>query len=167
MKILLEIPINQINQKILEAKQQYASQIYNVEDLDRIPNEEIQFTINDHSFSKFQKTKKDIPEEYIIKTIADLANNETKDNFKQIETKNELISIRNEKLKGHMLRSRAQLIDHNEKPTKYFCALEKHNYVSKIICYLKQEDCNKITDQEKILKETKKSIKIDTNQRKP
>ena len=55
-----------------------------------------------------------------------------------------------------MIRSRAQYIDQSEKPTKYFCALEKHNYVSKIICNLEQEDGNKITDQEEILKETKK-----------
>ena len=54
-----------------------------------------------------------------------------------------------------MIRSRAQYIDQSEKPTKYFCALEKHNYVSKIICNLEQEDGNKITDQEEILKETK------------
>ena len=55
-----------------------------------------------------------------------------------------------------MIRSRAQYIDQSEKPTKYFCALEKHNYVSKIICNLEQENGNKITDQEEILKETKK-----------
>ena len=54
-----------------------------------------------------------------------------------------------------MIRSRAQYIDQSEKPTKYFCALEKHNYVSKIICNLEQEDGTKIRDQEEILKETK------------
>ena len=64
--------INQINEKTLEVKQQYALPVYNLEDLDKIPNEEneeIQFTINDqlflyvllmeiqgvHFFCKFQK----------------------------------------------------------------------------------------------------------------
>ena len=55
-----------------------------------------------------------------------------------------------------MVRSTAQYIDQGERPTKYFCALEKHNYVSKIICSLELEDGTKITKQEEILKETKK-----------
>ena len=163
--------INQINEKILEVKQQYALPVYNLEDLDKIPNEEIQFTINDQlfldvllmeirgksiSFASFKNRERDTREKYLIKTIADLENNETEDNLEQIETKkNELINIRHEKLKGHMIRSRAQYIDQSEKPTKYFCALEKHNYVSKIICNLEQEDGTKIRDQEEILKETK------------
>ena len=48
------------------------------------------------------------------------------DNFEQLEIlKTELCDIRNEKLKGHMIRSKAQYIDQGEKPTKYFCGLEK------------------------------------------
>ena len=54
---------------------------------------------------------------------------------------------------GHMVRSRAQYIDQGERPTKYFCAFEKHSYVSKIICSLELEDGTKITKQEEILKE--------------
>lgn len=164
--------INIINEKILEVKRQYALPVYNLEDLDNIPNEEIQFTISDQlfldvllmeirgksiSFASFKNKERDNREKDIIKTIAGLENNATEDKLEQIETlKNELINIRHEKLKGHMIRSRAQYIDQGEKPTKYFCALEKHNYVSKIICNLEQEDGNKITDQDEILKETKK-----------
>ena len=37
--------VNQINEKI-EVKRQYALTVYNLEDLDNIPNEEIQFTIS-------------------------------------------------------------------------------------------------------------------------
>lgn len=163
--------INQINEKIFEVKKQYALPVYNLEELDNIPNEEIQFKISDQlflevllmeirgksiSFSSFKKKERDIREKDMIKAIADLENNETEDKLEQIENlKNELINIRQEKLKGHMVRSRAQYIDEGEKPTKYFCALEKHNYVSKIICSLEQEDGTKITDQDEILKETK------------
>ena len=91
--------------------------------MDKIPNEEIQFTINDQlfldvllmeiqgksiSFASFKNKERDTREKYLIKTIADLENNETEDNLEQIETKkNELINIRHEKLKGHMIRSRA------------------------------------------------------------
>ena len=42
--------INQSNEKILEVKQQYALPVYNLEDLDKIPNEEIQLRINDQLF---------------------------------------------------------------------------------------------------------------------
>ena len=55
-----------------------------------------------------------------------------------------------------MLRSKAQYIVKGEKPTKYFCELEKHNYISKIICKIEKEDGTIICDQEEILLETKK-----------
>lgn len=42
--------INEINEKILEVKQQYALPVYNLDNLDNIPDEEIQFTINDQLF---------------------------------------------------------------------------------------------------------------------
>ena len=54
-----------------------------------------------------------------------------------------------------MVRSRAQYTDQGKKPTKYFCALEKHNYVSKIITNLELNNGIKVNNQEDILKETK------------
>ena len=53
-----------------------------------------------------------------------------------------------------MIRSKAQYIDQGEKPTKYFCGLEKHNYVSKIIDQLEKDDGTILTEQQEILKET-------------
>ena len=107
--------INQIFEKIVEVKQQYALPVYNLEDLDKIPNEAIQFTINHQlfldvllmeirgkfiSFSSFKNKERDTREKYLIKTIADLENNETEDNLEQTETKkNELISIAMKNLK--------------------------------------------------------------------
>ena len=73
----------------------------------------------------------------------------------QVENlKTELYDIRYEKLKGQMIRSKAQYIDQGEKPTKYFCRLEKHNYVSKIIGQLEKDDGTILTEQQEILKET-------------
>ena len=58
------------------------------------------------SYASFKNKERDTTEKYLIKTIADLENNETEDNLEQIETKkNELINICHEKLKGHMIRS--------------------------------------------------------------
>ena len=52
-----------------------------------------------------------------------------------------------------MIRSKAQYIDQGEKPTKYFCGLEKHNYTSKIIGQVEKEDRSIIVNQTEILKE--------------
>ena len=68
------------------------------------------------------------------------------------------------KLKGHRVRARAQYIEQGERPTKYFCVLEKNNYVSKIIRSLELEGGTKMTKQEDILKETKSFTKICINQ---
>ena len=91
----------------------------------------------------------------MIKTINDLENCADERNIQQIEIlRTELYEIRNYKMKGHMIRSKAQCIDQGEKPTKYFCGLEKHNFVSKIISKIIKDDETVITEQSKILKET-------------
>ena len=54
-----------------------------------------------------------------------------------------------------MIRSRATIIEEDEKPTKYFCKLEYYNSVSKIIPKLEQNDGRYITDQSDILIEAK------------
>ena len=50
-----------------------------------------------------------------------------------------------------MIRSKAQYIDQGEKPTKFFCGLEKHNYTSKTIGQLEKNDGPIIMDQKGIL----------------
>ncbi|MCU7951730.1 MAG: reverse transcriptase family protein, partial [gamma proteobacterium symbiont of Bathyaustriella thionipta] len=59
-----------------------------------------------------------------------------------------------EKLKGNLIRSRAEYIDKGERPTKYFCGLEKHNYVTKTMQQLQKDDGTFLTEQDTILKET-------------
>ena len=67
--------------------------------------------------------------------------------------KTELYDIRNDKLKGYMVRAKAQYIDQGEKPTKFFCGLEKHNYSTKIMGQVEKEDGSIIMDQKGILEE--------------
>ena len=43
----------------------------------------------------------------------------------------ELIAIREKRMEGVLLRSRARWIAEGEKIKKYFCGLEKRNYISK------------------------------------
>ena len=66
----------------------------------------------------------------MIKTINDLENSAEESNIEQLEIlRTELYDIRNYKMKGHMIRSKEQYKDLGEKATKYFCCLEKHNFV--------------------------------------
>ena len=58
-------------------------------------------------------------------------------------------------MQGILVRSRAQIIEDDEKPTNFFCNLEKHNYSSKIIPKLDLDDGRTIKDQSEILTETK------------
>ena len=162
--------MKQINEKIMETKKQYALPVYNHDEIDSIPNREIQFMINDQlfldtllmeirgksiSYASFKNKQRNCREKHLIKRIADLEENTEINSTEQIENlKAELYDIRYEKLKGQMIRSKAQYIDQGEKPTKYFCGLEKHNYVSKIIGQLEKDNGTILTEQQEILKET-------------
>ena len=48
----------------------------------------------------------------------------------------EMNKIRETKIRGIMLRSKVQWYEMGEKPTKYFCNIEKRNYVRKLITKL-------------------------------
>ena len=43
-------------------------------------------------------------------------------------------------MQGYLVRSRANIIENGEKPSQYFCNLESHNYSSKIINVIEQEN---------------------------
>ena len=84
-----------------------------------------------------------------------MENNSKENNMKNLENlKIQLNDIRQEKLKGHIIRSRAQHIDKGKKPTKYFCGLEQHNSINKTLNELELDNGTIITEQNAILKET-------------
>ena len=58
-------------------------------------------------------------------------------------------------MQGILIRSRAQLIEEDEKPSKYFCNLETHNCLNKIIPKIEKEDGSFINNQDDILNEAK------------
>ena len=68
--------------------------------------------------------------------------------------KNRLESIQN-KLNGLMLRAHTQWLSEGEKPSKYFCSLEKHYYTEKTIRKLVKQNGQSLTDQKEILEETR------------
>ena len=57
-------------------------------------------------------------------------------------------------MQGHMVRSRMQWVT-GERPSQYFCALERKNFVDKTIKSLRKEDNTYIRDQKEILNEIK------------
>ena len=91
-----------------------------------------------------------------ISEIDKLSNNLTPNNLASFDRKTQqLEELRKAKLKGNIIRSKAKWITEGEKTTKYFCSLEKRNFVNKIIPRLETGE-ETISDQGKILKETKK-----------
>ena len=164
-----------INKHIKEIKRQYAIPIYNLEEIENIPDQQIQFTINEQlfldlllmelwgkaiSYSIYKHKERNKKEKYLIDSITEMENNLKENKMKNLENlKIQLNDIRQEKLKGHIIRSRAQHIDKGEKPTKYFCGLEQHNSINKTLNELELDNGTIITEQNAILKETEISYK--------
>ena len=76
--------------------------------------------------------------------------------MEELETLRESLKhLRKIKMQGILIRTHAQIIEEDEKPTKYFCNLEKNTYSSKIIPKIEKDDGTFIKDQNTILEETK------------
>ena len=158
-----------VREKIIDLKKQYAALIYNRDKIQEIDDNELQLTINVQlflemllleirgktiSFASYIKKIKEQRFRDLQEEIATLEKNVTENSIENLETKkHELESLRNEKMKGKLVRSRAQWVDEGEKPTKYFCGLESKNYTSKIIPKVEKDNGEIVTDQKEILKE--------------
>lgn len=137
-----------INNHIDQIKQQYAVPVYERESVLDIPAADIQFIINEQLFLetllmeirsktisyashiKKQRSKKE-------KDLQDQLEELERDFERNIETINEkkkdLENIRNHKVNGCMVRSRAKWINEGEKPSNYFLNLENRHFTNKII----------------------------------
>ena len=166
--------VEQIKKIILDIKKQYSLIIYNKDKIEEVSNDLIQFDINDQlffetllmeirgktiSYASYKK-KKDTQEEHsLIAEIQELENkmDHLNNNQSQLlqDKKEQLVNIRNNKLQGMIIRSRMTWINEGEKPTSYFCNLEKRNFISKNINFLEKEDGTIIYDNEEIANETK------------
>ena len=153
----------------MEVKCQYALPVYNLDNLNNIPDNELQFTINDQlfldtllmelrgksiSYSSHKKKQRDEKENTLISNICKPEQDLNSENIEKLESmKTDLYELRKEKIKGAVIRSRAINIVEGEKPTKYFCALESHNFMSKIVPKLQTAKGEIINDQKKIMNE--------------
>ena len=81
------------------------------------------------SFSSYKKKieeQKEKEEKELISNIETLESNMSTANLDELETlKEELQNIRKNKMQGYLVRSRAKIIEEDEKPTNFFCNLEK------------------------------------------
>ena len=164
--------IEDVKATLREIKNRYKINEANLND---IPDNEIEFNINDQLFletllmtirgntikySSIKKRKKLEDEhklEQEIKQLEDEINND----FSNIDDekilnlsrkKTILTDIRKEKIEGVMLRSRSRYQDLGEKPSKYFFNLENRNFVNKTINKIIESDGTEYSETKEILK---------------
>lgn len=163
--------IKTVKDKISDIKKQYAALVYNFDNIDIINIEDIHFRINMQlfletllmeirgktiSYSSFKKRESEKKEFDLRNRIMQLEAETDEHSINELENKkHELETLRKEKMKGKLIRSRAQWVEEGEKPSGYFCGLESKNFVSKIIPKVEKDDGQIITDQFEILKEVK------------
>ena len=71
------------------------------------------------------------------------------------DKKDELEQLREMNMKGHIVRSRVQWLQHGEKPSKLFCSLGNNHFTEKTVRSIKKENGSILTDQSLILDEIK------------
>ena len=135
--------------------------------------QEAQFSIPDDSFLDFllmkirtktiayaskKKKQTNIEEKQLNEEIVNLEKKEKKSKEDAIQINNckdKLKNIREKRMEGVLLRSRARWIADGEKNTKYFCNLEKRHFISKSLPKLIDKYDKVLTNQEDIVREVK------------
>lgn len=108
------------------------------------------------SYATFKKKNRKEREDRLVHEIdlIERKTNKTDRDIQILKQKNEeLVSLRSKVMEGVMLRSRARWIAEGEKITKYFCSLEKRNYINKRMTKLVKNDGETIRDTEEISNE--------------
>ena len=134
-----------INQCTKDEVIKYAVPVYNMQSINTIPENELQITISENQFLEMlflreavwyssTRNKQEVSRESgLLSDIEKLENEEDRAESQNKIKQYELLEIRENKMKGHYVRSRAQWLLDEEKPTKLFCSLEKRSYISKTL----------------------------------
>lgn len=169
--------IEKVKKCIETTIEEYAVPIYRREILKDIDPNIIQFTVNDQMlfemlllrirgmtipYAASKKRKREEQKRLIerqLKLCKELADENQGENVllnNIIDDLNtQLEEIRAEYMRGLLIRARAKWIEEGEKPSKYFCSLEKRNYVNKNITKLHGQHGKEIIDQTEILQEVR------------
>ena len=162
-----------VNNTIKKVKSEYIAPVYSPEFIENASDQELTFTIEEDllleillykiraktmKFASDLKKSKDTLEEKLIKEIEAAEGNEFDtppedyiDNLKK-----QLTNLRESKLKGQMIRSRIKWLHSGEKPSKYFCSLEKKNFLDKVIRKIELDNGEIVIEQNKILDHVQK-----------
>ena len=138
-----------INKIIIEEKLNYAVPVYSIDYIKNSEsNEYIQFVVDDNDFlellylrirgesikfASIKKNKQIHRKKTLKKDIESLESNPLPNQQLLDNKKQELEKLRDYKIKGHLVRSRLKWLDEGEKPTNFFCNLEKQNFTEKTI----------------------------------
>ena len=158
----------EINDVIKAVVEEYAALLYICEQLSKIPKCDIQLfldvllmkirskTISYAAMKKRLDERKEKDLENSIQSLeAKIVLNEN-EKRKLEKDKQELVAIRDKRMEGVLLRLRARWIVDGEKITKYFCGLEKRNYISKQMTKLiTLNNGEEIYESKDIIKEVK------------
>ena len=160
-----------VNNIIDREKLRYALPVYNPDNITNLQDSSIEFTIPDSDFlevlllqirgetiryASSLKKKTIRKEENLKQEIENMEKDLDSTNPVHLDLKKkELENIRKDKLNGIMIRSRAQWLSEGEKPSKYFCSLEKFYYTEKTVKRVVTDDGSVITNQKDILNELK------------
>ena len=164
--------VDEINQLISDVVSEYAALPYSRENINEIPLSEVQLVVSEEIFLDFllmkvrsktiayasmKKRKTNEEEQNLIKEIETLeATRQNQDDSAIIEEKQSRLQvIREKRMEGVLLRSRARYIAEGEKVTKYFCNMEKRNFVSKTMSRLVNQEGNTLTKHEDVIHEVK------------
>ena len=162
--------VEEINQLIKEVIAEYALLPYRRDKLEDIPLSEIQFSIPDDvlldfllmkirsksiAYGSMKKKQANYEEKQLISELEELETKvQTLNNIEIIAEKQiQLQNIRDKRMEGVLLRSKARYIAEGEKVTKYFCNMEKINFVSKTMSKLVKQDGTVINKKEEIEEE--------------
>ena len=116
------------------------------------------------SYSSFKKKERVTREKNLEEKLTSLnrsggsnGNETNKDKILEVEL--ELKKMRDEKIRGIIMRSKAKWNIEGERSTKYFCNLEKRHFIEKVVPKLILDNDEEITDQREILREQRNFYK--------
>ena len=163
--------VSEIHEVITNVTEEYTAAPYCRKNISKIPKSELQLVVSDQTFldtllmkirsktisfavmKKRSESAKENTLETVIQTMEEKPSLSTEEINELAGYKQDLIELREKRMKGVLLRSRARWVTDGEKITKYFCNLEKRNYVSKHMTKLVRNDGTILTDNNDIVKE--------------
>ena len=167
--------IEMVNSLINQIKAENCALVYNFDNLPNISDQDLCVRVSHSQFLEIlllqirgetvkygtrMKRNRNKKELQIMSDIENLEKVENLCNMNILEAKQrELQELREERIKGSLVRSRVQWLAEGEKHSKYFCSLERRNYLEKAIkCVIKPS--GKICmEQKEILFEVKEFYK--------